>query len=109
MIDLSHVKVYTQLMLVSHLDIGVGLSGISDKITRFLSSPCHSMLYVGSIDYYGTSHYGPHHIENRSERSAPVDFCQIIFKFIGESYESCVRKRALVKYQYQSEMIKVML
>ena len=28
---------------------------------------------------------------------------------IGESYESFVRKRALVKYQSQSEVIKVML
>ena len=30
-------------------------------------------------------------------------------KLIGESYESFVRKRALVKYQSQSEVIKVML
>ena len=31
------------------------------------------------------------------------------FKFIGESYERFVRKRPLVKYQFQSEVIKVML
>ena len=29
--------------------------------------------------------------------------------FIGESYESFVRKRTLVKYQSQSEVIKLML
>ena len=34
---------------------------------------------------------------------------KIDFTAMGKSYESFVRKRALVKYQSQSEVIKVML
>ena len=38
-----------------------------------------------------------------------LDFTMKEYMSLGESYERFVRKRTLVKYQFQSELIKMML